>query len=259
MNPDPAWDAAVRAACEGLDEATARGFAVHAGACREKGARPEHLPDLLVAWSAGRGDTAGLRLFDAKLATEAAGVARGIDRAPAFEDELRQAVRVRLLVPEGGQLRLDGYGARGPLGAWLRVAATRVALNLKRGAAPASADVLAELVSAEADPELRHLKSLYRAEFREALEAALAALPERQRAVLRLCHVDGLRLAQLARLYQVHESTASRWLAQAAAQVGEDARRRLAGRLAVSADTVDSMARMVLSNLDLSIARILGG
>jgi len=57
----------------------------------------------------------------------------------------------------------------------------------------------------------------------------------------------------------VHESTASRWLAQAAARVGEDARRRLVERLAVSPQSVDSMARMVMSNLDLSIARILEG
>ncbi len=45
------------------------------------------------------------------------------------------------------------------------MAATRVALDLKRSAAPAPSgeDILADLVSSEPDPELRDLKTLHRA------------------------------------------------------------------------------------------------
>jgi len=261
---DSLWQGAVARAREAHpdvrgDEA---GFAAHAGAAREKGARAEHLGELFLAWAAGRGDAAALRQLERLIAPDVEAAARRVDRSPAFIDEVRQALRVRLLVAdaERGRVRIDEYAGRGPLGAWIEVAALRVALNLKRGAAPATAspDVLAELVGDEADPELRHMKTLYRAEFREALAAALSALPGRQRAVLRLSYVDGLKLAQLARLYQVHESTASRWVSQAAAQVAEDARRRLVERLALSPSSLDSVTRMVLSNLDLSIARILG-
>jgi RNA polymerase sigma-70 factor (ECF subfamily) len=172
---------------------------------------------------------------------------------------VRQALRVRLLVTERDRRRIDDYVGRGPLRGWLRVAALRVALNLKRATGPASADVLAELVSGEADPELRHLKSLYRAEFRAALEAALVALPERARAVLRLTYVDGLKLVQLARLYDVHETTAARWVSRAAADVAEDARGRLSAKLSLSPSSLESVARMVLSNLDFSIGRVLRG
>jgi len=234
-------------------------FALHAATCRERGARPEHLGDLHLAWAAGRGDEVALRHLERLVAPDLTEAARRGDRAPEFVDEVRQALRIRLLVAEGGRVRIDGYVGRGPLRGWVGVAALRVALNLRRAAAPASADLLADLVSGEADPELRHLKTLYRAEFREALEGALAALPERERAVLRLTYVDGLRLAAVARLYQVHESTASRWASQAAAQVADDARRRLRKRLALSPSSLDSVARMVVSNLDLSIARILRG
>jgi len=234
-------------------------FDAHAEACRGRGARAEHLEELVIAWCAGRGDAQALRQLERMICAEGDAAARRLDRAPSFADEVRQAVRVRLLVAEGGHVRLHHYAGRGPLRGWIGVAAVRVALNLKRGISPKSSDILADLVSGEDDPELRHMKTLYRAEFREALEAALRVLPERQRAILRLCYVDGLQLVQLARLYGVHETTASRWVSRAATDVAEDTRQRLMARLALSPSSLDSVARMVLSNLDVSIARVLRG
>jgi RNA polymerase sigma-70 factor len=229
------------------------------------GARPEHLGELRLARAAARGEAAAVREIDRLLEPEAAAAARRFERSPAFADEVAQGLRIRLLVASGDRTaRIAGYGGRGPLRAWIGVAALRIALNLRRaqgagvGARASDASLLAELASAEPDPELRQLKTLYRAELRDALEAALRGLPERQRAILRLCYVDGLRLAQLARLYGVHESTASRWLGRAAEEVAADTRRRLVARLSLSPASVDSVARMVLSGLDLSIARILG-
>ncbi len=217
---------------------------------------PEHADDLRLASAAARGDAAALREVDALIAAADPAVRR-IDGAAAFVDEVRQAVRVRLLV--GAPPRIAAYAGRGPLRAWIRIAATRIALDRKRGGARAvSADeVLGELVGREPDAELRHLKTQYRVEFRDALTAALAALEARPRALLRLHYVDGVRLAAIGRLYGVHESTASRWLQQAADAVADDARRRLTARLSLSADTLDSVARMVRSQLDLSIARLL--
>ena len=109
----------------------------------------------------------------------------------------------------------------------------------------------------EPDPALRHLRTLYRTEFREALAAALAALPDRDRAVLRLRFVEGLELAQIGRMYRVHESTASRWLSAAREAVASATRDGLMARLAVTTATADSVARMVASGLDLSVARLL--
>jgi RNA polymerase sigma-70 factor (ECF subfamily) len=230
-------------------------FSAHV-ATRE-GARIEHLAELWLAWAAGRGDVAALRHLTRMLELEADAAARRIDRTRAFVDEVGQALRIRLLVAEAGRARIDDYMGRGPLRGWLAVAALRVALNLKRGTKASSADVLGDLVDGEADPELRHLKTLYRAEYREALEAALAALSERERAVLRLTYVDGLTMVKLARLYGVHETTTARWVRQAAEAVAQHARRRLTTRLKLSPSSLDSVARMVLSNLDLSISRVL--
>jgi RNA polymerase sigma-70 factor (ECF subfamily) len=121
----------------------------------------------------------------------------------------------------------------------------------------AAEEILGELVAREPDPELRHLKDLYRAEYAAALRAAVAELPERERVLLRLHHVDGLRLARIGQLYGVSESTASRWLASAAEQVATRATKRLRDGLGVSPSQVESIARMVQSGLDLSIHRLL--
>ena len=222
------------------------------------GARANHADDLVLAWAVSQGDPGAVKRFEREVAQEIATAARKIDRAPAFVDEIRQQVYVRLLVGDRAQPpRIAAYRAMGPLRAWVAVTALRVAINAKRGPRSASDDVLADVVDREPDPELRHLKTLYRAEFREALGAAIAALSDRDRALLRLRFVAGLELAQIGKLYAVHESTASRWLARAVEVVGGDARKRLVSRLSVTPDTADSVARMVASQLDLSIARLL--
>jgi RNA polymerase sigma-70 factor (ECF subfamily) len=260
---DDAWRAALREEFRGGGDEQA---ALHEHAARAVagGAKLAHAGELALAWAVGRGDPAALRRFDREILPEADAAARKLDRAPAFADEVRQAVRVRLVVRDdaGAAPRILAYRATGPLRAWVAVAALRVALNLKRaaGRAPgAGADLLADVVDREPDPELRHLKTLYRAELREALAAALAALADRPRALLRLRFVDGLELAHIGRLYRVHESTASRWVSQAVADVAAAARRRLVERLAIAPSAADSVARMVASQLDLSIARLLAG
>lgn len=244
-------------------EVDAATFASHVEALRRSGgARPEHLAELSLAHAAARGDAAGLRAFDEHILPEVLPSVRRVDASEDFLDEVRQVLRARLLVgQDGAPPRIAGYTGRGPLVGWVRVAAVRVALNLKRSAAPgvSTADLLGDLAVGEPDPELRHLKTLYRAEFGAALQAALAALPERQRVILRLHYVEGLRLARIAGLYQVHESTVSRWVSSAVETVASDSRRRLIERLSLSPSSLDSVARMVRSQLDLSIRRVLGG
>ncbi len=254
------WRDQVRAIVAGtkvpVDEAIA-----HVEAAIAAGASVTHAADLALALAASRGDPDALRRFDEHVGGELAAAARAIDRDPAFVDEVVQQTRVKLVVDH----RLATYRGAGPLRAWVAIAAQRIALNARRDArsgaakpsAPTRDDVLAELVDREPDPELRHLKTLYRAEFREALVAALGELGDRSRAILRLRFVDQLELAQIGRLYRVHESTASRWIASALAEIQHATHARLVAKLAVTDDTAASVARMVQSQLDLSIARLL--
>jgi RNA polymerase sigma-70 factor (ECF subfamily) len=256
--PSDDWRDAVRAAMAGarvsVDDALA-----HVEAALGAGASPAHAGDLAIAFAVGRGDPVVTRRFGELVAGDIAAAARAIDADPAFVDEIAQCTRVRLVVADTGALpRIAGYRGTGPLRAWVAIAARRIALNARRQAPrDAGDDVLADVVDREPDPEILHLKALYRGEFREALTAALAGLADRARALLRLRFVEGLELAQIGLLYRVHESTVSRWTAAALDDVARATRRHLVAQLAVTHETADSVARMVQSQLDLSIARLL--
>jgi len=262
VSADESWRDAVVASIAGCTKLTETDAVDHVRRQIEAGAAPSHAGDLALAHAVGLGDAVAIRRFTDLVAGDITAAARAIDPTASFVDEIAQRTRVRLVVGDRDEpARIVKYRGAGPLRAWVGIAAQRLALNAKRDARPAgsatSDDVLADLVDREPDPEVRHLKERYRVEFREALVAALASLEDRARAVLRLRFVDGLELAHIGRLYRVHESTASRWIAAALADVARATREHLVSRLAITDDTADSVARMVHSQLDLSIARLL--
>lgn len=218
-----------------------------------------HADDLALAARIVRGDRDALATFERDVAFEIEAAVAKVDRDRTFIGELAQQIRIKLLVGDGGSPpKIASYRGTGPLRAWVAIASLRVALNAKRAKHPPTTDLLADIFDREPDPELRHLHALYRNELADALTTAIAALSDRDRALLRMRFVGGLELAQIAKLYGVHESTASRWLAAAAERIHDDARARLVERLAISPATAESVARLVRSQLDLSIARLLG-
>ena len=244
----------MRAALEGtrvsIDDALA-----HVAAAVAAGGSPVHAGDLALAFAVAAGDPVAVRRFDT---LDIAGAVRAIDATPSFVTEIVQQVRIRLLV--GSEAKIKSYRGGGPLRAWVAIAAQRVALNAKRDGKrdrSSNDDVLADLVDREPDPALRYLKTLYRREFREALSAALLGITDRARAVLRLRFVGRLELAEIGRVYRVHESTISRWISAALADVAAASRTELATRLAVTSATAESVARLVQSQLDLSLERLL--
>ena len=101
------------------------------------------------------------------------------------------------------------------------------------------------------------LRERYREQVRAAIAAAFAALTERQRNVLRQYYIDGLTIDQLAALYHVDRATTARWVIGARTGVLDGTRDRLRAVLGVSSDEVESILRLVRSELDLSL-RLLG-
>src|SRR5262249_73156 len=145
---------------------------------------------------------------------------------------------------------IAGYRGRGDLRAWLRVAATRVALGLLRARRRDADDgELTSLAAPDASPELALLRRRYTTEANAALRGALAELGVRERNLLRQHFVDGLGIDALGRLYGVHRSTAARWLERAKARFEQRTRALLIAQLGVSADTATSILAMLRSDL----------
>ncbi|MBK7857988.1 MAG: sigma-70 family RNA polymerase sigma factor [Archangiaceae bacterium] len=207
-----------------------------------------HVEDLYLAAGCAAGDEASLRAFEARFFT--AGV----------PDEVRSVLRERLLVRRpDGEARISAYSGVAPLESWFRVAAARASLNLSRAEAPRVGDaVLAATALPGEGVELQHMKKLYRAEFAAAFAQALGALEVRDRNVLRLRYVDGLTLEQVAALHQVHPVTVARWQARAIEAVLRALRAALMTQLKVGASELDSILRLVRSDLDVTLRGLLG-
>lgn len=223
-----------------------------------------HGEDLYLACACAQGAPEALAAFDRHLLAQLPAYLSNLRPTAAFIDEVRQALRVHLLVASAdGIARIADYTGRGPLRRWVRVAAARTALNLRRGAGEAQAargsDLDTALLSAPGvGVEMGYIKERYGALFRTALVDALAALAAPQRELLRLHFGEGQTMDQLAALLGLHRATAARRV-QAAAQAAFTATRRLLKeRLNLDAQEFESLVTLLRSQLDLSISRVLG-
>jgi RNA polymerase sigma-70 factor (ECF subfamily) len=185
-------------------------------------------------------------------------------RAPKdMIDEVKQLLRVQLLVARDDRpAGIAGYKGKGPLRGWVRITATRELIrHLKKAArevSPSADRQLEELLGANADdPVLERLKSEYRAQFATSLREAIAELEAEDRTLLRQQIVDKLSIDELGAAYGVHRATAARWLTRARGALVSATRRRLAAKLEMPVEEIDSVIRLVQSRLDASVVRYL--
>ncbi len=174
--------------------------------------------------------------------------------------EVQQQLAVRFLVgDEGRPALLESYTGRGSLEGFVRIAAGRLAVDLLRSASrrPVSMEtaVAHELIAE--DIELLMLKEAYREPFRRAFAPAVAALLPDARALLRLHYVEGMTTEQLARLRKVGRATVVRRLADARDALVDALKDQLRAKVGIGDEEFDSLLRLVRSQLDLSLVRLL--
>ena len=198
---------------------------------------------------------AALEAFDLQLESLRPVLGRA-GATPALIDDLLAQLRARLLVaPEGTPPKVLQYGARARLASWLRVAAMRDhGAHADRRHPEDDAELEALLVST-GDPELEELRQRFRSEFRGAFGAALRALDERDRAILRHHLLDRLSIDRIGALYDVHRSTAARWLVDIRGRLYGRTQEEFRVRLGLAAGEFDSLMAMVLSQLTYSVGR----
>ncbi|MFV8749727.1 sigma-70 family RNA polymerase sigma factor [Nannocystaceae bacterium ST9] len=217
------------------------------------------LADLVLARACADHHAGALRFFERTLGPE---LDRAIARSPTLglsKPEFRQLALVRLFVHEPPRAaKIASYQGRGSLRAWLRVMVTRLIIDLSRRrsspAEPGDPDLLDALAEGP-DPELDYLRQRYEPRLRAALAAGIEALEVRQRNLLRQRYIHELSVDALARLYAVHRSTLYVWLEQARVALLQRAREELAAEL--PADRLESVIRMMGSQLEISVQRVL--
>jgi RNA polymerase sigma-70 factor (ECF subfamily) len=218
-----------------------------------------HRADLYLACGCAEGVHTALRRFEGCYERLVASEAAKVDSAPQFVADATAAVWARLLAPRPGALpRIAEYAGLGALSGWVRVATVRAALNLARAdKRPVhDADAVPNLGDAEG-VELRYLKSRYRQACNEAIRAAFAGLSAEERNMLRLHHLDGLTVDELAPLYGVHRSTVARRIARVRESILSETKRRLELELGADPGGLDSLIRMLRSGMEVTLDRLL--
>lgn len=222
----------------------------------EAALRRMHTSDLYLACACLHGDADAVAAFDLHCLTV---VDRALPRLGMNADavgEVKQRLRRSLLVADTGPPRIAGFAGHGDLRSWIRVLAVHEALAIVRKAqreVAADEDRLVDLACVGASPELEYFKRVYRREFAIAFREAVQALSDRERILVRQHFLDGVRVNDIARLYRVHRATAGRWLERARDTLLAATRARLMDRLDVLPIELDSILRLVLSRLEISL------
>jgi RNA polymerase sigma-70 factor (ECF subfamily) len=215
--------------------------------------------DLLLAAACTVQEPTAHAAFDAVLTeVDAAGAST---RSPQdLVDDVKQVIRVQLLVVKDGKPPgIAGYRGKGPLRGWVRITATRELIRhqRKRARETPSERPLDEALGDAGDPLLSQLKAEYRTEFATALREAIAELGAEDRTLLRQQIVDQLSIDEIGAAFGVHRATAARWLQRARGALVTATHGRLAARLKLPVDEIDSVIRLVQSQLDASVIRYL--
>ena len=211
-------------------------------------------PDLLLCCACVAREPAALAAFDALLSHEVEVATQQIRGTRPDPDDLKQQLRQRLLVGDERGPQIGAYSGRGDVRAWLRITAARDAMHAKRRldrSVPLE-DAVA-LGGVTGDPEIERFKARYRDEFRTCLQAALRGLSSEDRNLLRQHFIHGLSIDQLGALHRVHRATAARWIIRVRQRLVEDTRARLLALLRVGDDELESVLRLIRSELDISI------
>jgi RNA polymerase sigma-70 factor (ECF subfamily) len=222
--------------------------------------------DLWLAFHAGQGLAPAIAALEASCFADLGHLLRARRADPGHIDEVIQRLRDRLLVAEPGSApRILGYQGRGDLRAWVRVAAVRTWLNMKReraygaGGAGQVGGNIEDVLVAEAgtDLELELLKGKYRELFRRCFAESVQALASGTRLLLKLHYLDKLSMEDVGKVLGVHRLTVLRRLERARAELSEGTKERLETALSLAPSDVDSVLRLIQSHLDVSLERAL--
>ncbi len=231
---------------------------------RETGGEPHdaiatlHVADLYLAFGCATGNVAALHAFDATILARVDAYLGHLDASPAFADEVRQAVRAKLLVADAGSPpKIAEYSGRGPLGAWVRSIAARTALNLRRTTKREAPAIEEHARSSGSDPEIEYARAAYARDFRVVFQRIIATRSEDERALLRMHYLDAMNIDAIGEALGLHRATVARRLNATRSEILTETRRLLGDKLRIDDVEVRELIATAREEVDVSLARIL--
>ena len=190
-------------------------------------------------------------------------IRRAVSRVLATADEREEAEQrtwQHLLVGAGDRSpRIAQYLGHGPLETWVSVASTRVAISFGRGESAERRlrkKAIAEASGADAESLL--MKGQLRAVFEAAITRALGRLRPRERLVLKLYLVSGMTLEAIGRSLGVTRQAVTKTLGRARESILGEVEEALCDRMKMSKADLASVLRLIASQLDVNVSRVLG-
>ena len=217
-----------------------------------------HGADLFLASACAEGDGQALQILEREHIAKVDLFVARTGLPPQLYDEVRQKVRVKLLV--GATPSIGKYRGQGALAGWVRVIAVHAAVDVAvANSVPERSDDLMsdQLMSGDAGPEVQAARSLYGERLRAAVVDSLAALSAREKTLLRLHVLDGLSIDAMGAIYRVHRATIARWLVGIRTSVFDSLRQRFALQLGGSPSDVRSLIELLREDIQVSVRRLL--
>jgi RNA polymerase sigma-70 factor (ECF subfamily) len=216
--------------------------------------------DLYLALAVAAKDMRALEIAESELMPAVRQSVGRIDPRTSFVDEVTRRVRERALVGDGASPpAIVQYRGTGPLARWVRVLASRIALDLKRRA---DSEHGCEHEDAPApdgpgDPELEVMWSSCAAAYEAALAEELSGLSRRERNLLCQRYLDDLNIDALGRMYRVSPVMAERWLQQIEARLAAATRAALVAKLACDEAAASRVERLCERQLPRCLPAVL--
>jgi RNA polymerase sigma-70 factor (ECF subfamily) len=246
----PTFDVLAPAFARHLGRAAARWVRVPDDASRL------HAADLALAWACLGGDTRAITALTERHRGDVVAACRWAGADASLADDVWTDLLAELTAAvTTASPGLAGYAGSGPLRAYLRAIAVRKAIHTRSQADSEPVDD--ELPDLADDPAVTHLRAQYAGVVEEALRAAVAGLTPREKTLLLQHHADGLGIDKLAQIHGVHRATAARWVASARRTVLDTCRAQLSEQLQLDPAQVESIVRLVRSQIHVSVIRCL--
>lgn len=212
-----------------------------------------HVGDLYLTCACAAGRSEAIALLQQQHRPRLRATLHTLRLSAAQCEELEQALWVRLFVHESGvRPQIESYSGKGPLRSWLCIVAARAARRLVQRHGPElDDDRLLELAGSDPGSELGLLKQRHRKQFHAAFHHALRALSARERNLLRSL-LSGMTNAQIGLLCGVHPGTVKRWMAEVRARLLAETQALLMAQLGIDRSEVESLIRLLGSDLDMS-------